>query len=107
VQADVVLATFDAVEAVEPPDGVVPLEDTDLLAKVRQPDARREALHPRADDSDVVVGGGVHGAKRPENLTTGSTDAHRFEYRGETTNYTEHTKEGFLRSDSQIFVCSV
>ena len=43
MQADVELATGEAVEAVQATRGIVPLEDADLLPEMRQPDARREA----------------------------------------------------------------
>ncbi len=55
VQADVVLAPAQAVEAVQPADGVVPLKDADLLAEVGQPYSRREAGETGSDDGDVVV----------------------------------------------------
>ena len=60
VQAHVKLASADAIEAVEAPDGVVSLEDADALAEVRQPDPRGEPGHAGADDGNIVVRAGVH-----------------------------------------------
>ena len=55
VQPDVELAPAQAVEAVQAPDGVVPLEDADPLPEVRQPYPRRQAGQPGSDDRYVVV----------------------------------------------------
>jgi hypothetical protein len=56
MEADVVLAAVQAVEAVEAAGDVVPLENADALAEMRQPDSRRQAGQARPDDRDVVVG---------------------------------------------------
>ena len=60
VEPHVVFAPVDAVETVESARDVVPLEDAHLFAEVRETDAGRESGHARADDGNVVVGGGVH-----------------------------------------------
>jgi hypothetical protein len=50
VEADVVLPAAQAVEAVQAPDGVVPLKDADPLSEVRQPYSCREAGQTGSDD---------------------------------------------------------
>ena len=60
VQADVVLPAVDAVEAVQPAGGVVPLQDADPPAEMRQTDAGGQAGHAGADDGHVIVGGRTH-----------------------------------------------
>jgi hypothetical protein len=63
MQAHVVFTASNAVKSVEPTDGVMALENTHTLAKMREPDARREAGHARANNSDVVVRLGIHEKK--------------------------------------------
>jgi hypothetical protein len=55
MQAHVILAAAEAVEAVQAPDGVVALEDADLLAEVRQPYSGGEAGQTGTDDGYVVL----------------------------------------------------
>ena len=59
MQPDVELPAGDAVEAVQPAHGVVPLEDAHPLAEVGQPDASRQPGKPRPNDRNVVVRPGV------------------------------------------------
>ena len=62
VQAYIEFASVDRVKAVEAADGVVALENADLLSEVRQTDARSQSGHACTDDRDVVVRTGIHAA---------------------------------------------
>ena len=67
VQAGVEAPPALLVEGVEPAPEVVALEDRDLLAVLRQADARRQAAHAGADDQRVVA----HASPRTPGLAGG------------------------------------
>ena len=55
VQANIELPPGDAIETVEPANGVVPLENADAFPEMSQANAGRQARHSRPNDRNVVV----------------------------------------------------
>ena len=64
MQPDVEFPATNTIEAVQPSNGIVPLEDAHSFAKVGQPNAGCEARHPGANDGDVIMRSGIQAGIR-------------------------------------------